>query len=329
MGYTYKKHLKTVEREQVFSNHNDYSCKLPRVHINDVTRKMLMEAREPMLIEGVVENWDAVKRWKKEALLQSRENDVFAVNATSTFMLKTVLTSERRYHVGLVQRNGECYNDGEKCISEWSYMNCLSPNFYERLYSPFVADTIEKDVNIPESLTPLKVMQIGVGTGVGTGVVPEEHPRSWWANVIGTKRWVLHPPTLNPPSSVFTERALGCNVRYIHSDTQFCDQPAQTIMWLPDGWWHETCNVEEYTIGAGALSNEFADAQIEKNTCGVKNIDMHKNFTLEDSKEDPKARDYVATNKIMFQDTEEYREYSISDIAYCKDHRCLTLEKIL
>ena len=38
-----------------------------------------------------------------------------------------------------------------------------------------------------------------------------------------------------------------------------CDQPPGSIMWIPAGWVHETCGLDVYSVGMGALSFDGAD----------------------------------------------------------------------
>ena len=39
-------------------------------------------------------------------------------------------------------------------------------------------------------------------------------------------------------------------------DTIVCDQKAGEVLWLPNYWWHETCGMEDYSIGMGAVTYE-------------------------------------------------------------------------
>ena len=98
-------------------------------------------------------------------------------------------------------------------------------------------------------------------SGRGTGIVPEDHPSAWFAVIKGRKRWAFHPPNRlrlpNHWAGVFTERGQGsCAIPQLYTSTVLCDQPPGSIVWTPPGWYHETCTLDDFTIGIGALSCE-------------------------------------------------------------------------
>lgn len=41
-------------------------------------------------------------------------------------------------------------------------------------------------------------------------------------------------------------------------DALHCDQREGDVIWVPDYWWHETCGLEDYSIGLGALTVTLA-----------------------------------------------------------------------
>jgi len=107
---------------------------------------------------------------------------------------------------------------------------------------------------------------MGVGSGYGIGVPPENHPSSWFAVIKGKKRWVLRPPDAGtsrsggpgtePPGVMQRWRDPSglCMPASKPVDALHCDQAEGDVIWVPDYWWHETCGLEEYSIGMGALT---------------------------------------------------------------------------
>merc|ERR1712107_125355 len=126
-----------------------------------------------------------------------------------------------------------------------------------RKYSPFISK-VSADYKVPDYLMPLRVLQMGISNGTGTGVRIEEHPSSWFAAVKGRKRWVMHPPNAKEPDDLFLERP-SCRVPHRHTTTVQCDQEEGTIMWVPAGWWHETCGLDAYSVGIGGTTYDGAD----------------------------------------------------------------------
>jgi len=91
-----------------------------------------------------------------------------------------------------------------------------------------------------------------------SGVKPEAHEPSWFVEIKGRKRWVL-----TPPSQPITGNAMRrqppygrcCEPRAEHlaEGARVCDVPLGTLLYIPRGWWHETCSLDEYTIGIGGF----------------------------------------------------------------------------
>lgn len=324
VGYSYKDTLKKMDYLEYNKPQNDYTCQFENIDGSAVTRDLLMNTKVPLLITGVADKWKAIEEWKLENLQKHYASEVFTANLTHTNTINQLLENDNLYHIGLLQRYGECYSDGKSCID--NKHSCFSPNFYGRLYSPFIAN-MAKHINIPDYLTPSKTFQIGLGKGAGIGVIPEEHPRSWWANIVGTKRWVIHPETMNSPHQLFKNRRQNnCDVPDRHENTMYCDQKPGTILWIPDGWWHETCHTEDFSIGIGAISNEHADhPKSNPNVCEIRNKEHHGDQNANDKNGN---RDTVAASEIMFNHNEDFTEYTIDSLPYCQKHNCITLSEL-
>jgi len=121
------------------------------------------------------------------------------------------------------------------------------------------------DYHLPRYLGPMVTFQMGVGSGYGIGVPPENHPSSWFAAIKGRKRWVLRPPDAGTsknggpgtePPGVMQRFGWGqmCEPQNKPSDALHCDQQEGEVIWVPDYWWHETCGLDPFSIGLGALT---------------------------------------------------------------------------
>ena len=87
--------------------------------------------------------------------------------------------------------------------------------------------------------------------------------------VKGRKRWVLRPPEAgtaknghggsDPPGVMRGDpeaKGRRCVVRNKPADALHCDQLEGDTIWVPHYWWHETCGLDEYSIGLGGLSHD-------------------------------------------------------------------------
>ena len=157
------------------------ACDLESVDHIDVTRAMLMQATKPFIIKGMTANWSAHATWGKEELLRRHAAEPFQLHATNEAALGDLLSIDGKYHMGhAVYPPGSCYSD------PW------------RPYSPMLFGALRDDYYLPKYLGPMVTFQMGVGSGYGIGVPPENHPSSWFAVIKGKKRWVLRPPDAGP-----------------------------------------------------------------------------------------------------------------------------------
>jgi len=130
---------------------------------------------------------------------------------------------------------------------------------YDRQYSPFLGGGAADDYEVPSYLLPSRLLYMGMGVGRGLGAAQEEHPSAWFASVKGRKRWLMHPPNQNSPSEAYLERKGTktlpvCGVGHFYTSTRVCTQEEGDIMWIPSGWWHETCALDHFTMGIGGLT---------------------------------------------------------------------------
>ena len=223
-------------------------CDLERVEHAQVTRQMLMDAEKPFIITGMTDGWNAHTTWALDELLKRYGDEPFQLHAHGNATLGDLLAWNGKYHMGhAVYPAGSCYSD------PW------------RPYSPMLLGAFKEDYDLPRYLGPMTTFQMGVGTGYGVGVPPENHPSSWFAMVKGRKRWVLNPPQAgsgrnggegSEPAGVMFRHANGemCVPVNKPLGALHCDQQEGEVIWVPTYWWHETCGLEDFSIGLGALT---------------------------------------------------------------------------
>ena len=285
-------------------------CEIEMIDPALVTREMLLARTAPLIIRGGAADWPALERWDKDRLRAEHGGDIFRADPwNANVTLGAILDGPRdRYFMGHLLTEGGCYDS------------------VYRQYSPTLEDLAD-DYKIPAWGRPMsnsQVIQMGVGSGRTIGVPPEHHPSSWFALVFGRKRWALRPPVGYDPlvqnvsahiwyeQNVFTDsekqkeqqkepgERLPEDVpgHVIQNDclivddvpegVLLCDQQPGDIMWTPSWWWHETCALEEYSIGLGAVTwdessgAEFDLARIDQ-VCGDKRNPTTGPFKLENA----------------------------------------------
>jgi hypothetical protein len=94
------------------------------------------------------------------------------------------------------------------------------------------------------------------------------HEAAWNGVVFGLKRWFLYPPTKSPPGGpTFGERKGGFSLPQWLSDVYpvldapnrplECVQPKDSIMYLPENWYHAVVNIGD-TIAASYQTGSFS-----------------------------------------------------------------------
>jgi len=212
-------------------------CDLAVIDHSEMNRTWLLDQRQPLIIRGVTESWLARQRWGREEILEARGEEPFHMGVDATDSLASLLKKRGRYFLGhIVFPRDDCYME------------------VARPYSPFLA-TVADEFEVPDYLQPMRTFQMGIGDGHGVGVAPEEHPSSWFAMIKGLKRWVVHPPNKVPPPRMMTRQ---CELLVQANTTQICDQREGEVLWLPHGWWHETCGLEGFSVGIGGITYKGA-----------------------------------------------------------------------
>ena len=217
------------------------NCDFKTVSINGLTREQLLTAEQPFIINDVIGNWSALEKWTEENFMSNYGDEIFHLHDTYNETVSDLL-KPGAYKMGHVLQKGHCYAD------PW------------RPYSPLLMGKLRDDYFIPEQFLPMGTFQIGIGRGKGVGVPPEDHTSSWFAMVSGTKRWVVHPPSKTEPPELMKRPNCNVDVSKKSENTMICDQREGDILWLPNYWWHETCGIEDYSVGMGALTYEGCEA---------------------------------------------------------------------
>jgi len=223
------------------------SCELRRVPYEEVTRETLMTATEPLVITGLTTGWSAMRNWKRDEFLRLYGDEPYQLHSHGNDTVGKLLEWQGKYHMGHAVYPPEgCYSD------PW------------RPYSPMLFGALGDDYSLPAYLNPMSTFQMGMGSGPGIGVPPENHPSSWFAAISGRKRWVLNPPSAGtgrsggygtePPEVMGRSGKSLCVPKFKQKGSLMCDQREGDIFWVPDFWWHETCGLDPFSIGIGGIT---------------------------------------------------------------------------
>ena len=107
-------------------------------------------------------------------------------------------------------------------------------------------NSIFNDFQVPklfENVTYARVLSLGGGR---RGVEMMQHCVAWIGMVAGRKRWYLADPK-------HTNVHANCDSEgSVHDDRiSDCVIEKGDVMYVPDYWWHATCNIDPYTVAVG------------------------------------------------------------------------------
>ncbi|KAK6232376.1 hypothetical protein SCA6_002449 [Theobroma cacao] len=204
------------------------------------------EPNKPVLLEGCMENWDALKKWDRDYLVN--------------------LCGDVQFAVGPVKMRLEDYYRYTDQVKEERPLYLFDPKFVEKI--PTLGLEYEVPVYFREDLFSVlgkerpdyRWIIIGpAGSGSSFHIDPNS-TSAWNAVIRGSKKWVLFPPDVVPPGVHPSPDGaeVACPVSIIEWFMNFygttknwkkrpieCICKAGEVIFVPNGWWHLVINLEE------------------------------------------------------------------------------------
>ncbi|KAK6942492.1 F-box domain [Dillenia turbinata] len=204
------------------------------------------EPNKPVLLEGCLDNWDALKKWDRDHLVQ--------------------LCGDVKLAVGPVEMKLEDYFRYSDQVREERPLYLFDPRFAEKV--PQLGLDYEVPVYFREDLFSVlgnerpdyRWIIIGpAGSGSSFHIDPNS-TSAWNAIIKGSKKWVLFPPDVIPPGVHPSPDGaeVACPVSIIEWFMNFyeatktwkrkpieCICKAGEVIFVPNGWWHLVINLED------------------------------------------------------------------------------------
>ncbi|KAJ4705449.1 F-box protein, partial [Melia azedarach] len=204
------------------------------------------EPNKPVLLEGCLDNWVALKKWDRHYLMN--------------------VSGDVRFSVGPVEMKLEDYFRYSDLVREERPLYLFDPKFAEKV--PVLGTEYEVPVYFREDLFSVlgnerpdyRWVIIGpAGSGSSFHIDPNS-TSAWNAVIKGSKKWVLFPPEVVPPGVHPSPDGaeVACPVSIIEWFMNFygatknwkkrpieCICKAGEVIFVPNGWWHLVINLEE------------------------------------------------------------------------------------
>lgn len=204
------------------------------------------EPNKPVLLEGCLDDWDALGKWDRDYLVN--------------------LCSDVQFSVGPVKMRLEDYFNYSDQVKEERPLYLFDPKFAEKI--PTLGSEYEVPVYFREDLFSVlgnerpdyRWIIIGpAGSGSSFHIDPNS-TSAWNAVIRGSKKWILFPPDMVPPGVHPSPDGaeVACPVSIVEWFMNFygatknwekkpieCICKAGEVIFVPNGWWHLVINLEE------------------------------------------------------------------------------------
>ncbi|XP_022743936.1 LOW QUALITY PROTEIN: F-box protein At5g06550-like [Durio zibethinus] len=204
------------------------------------------EPNKPVLLEGCMDNWDALGKWDRDYLVS--------------------LCGGVQFSVGPVKMRLEDYFSYADQVKRERPLYLFDPNFAEKI--PTLGSGYEVPVYFIEDLFSVlgngrpdyRWIIIGpAGSGSSFHIDPNS-TSAWNAVIRGSKKWVLFRPDVVPPGVHPSPDGaeVACPVSIVEWFMSFygatknwkkrpieCICKAGEVIFVPNGWWHLVINLEE------------------------------------------------------------------------------------
>lgn len=193
------------------------------------------QRNEPVVLRGLIDDWPASTRWRRDALLRTHGETKVNVLPSDT-VVDSLRNGAKRQNMTLA-----AFVD-RMSAPDRPYL------FYGLDFSAIAEDILEPDILGPahfsnDAALRAKRSFFFLG-GAGTGVGFHQHVAAWNALIYGYKRWFLIPPHSihkyrdTPIATLAAQRPLPEDV------FEFLQEPGE-LVFVPQYWHHATFNLTD------------------------------------------------------------------------------------
>lgn len=205
------------------------TCNIPVVQATELIHTRLNELKEPMVIKNMINDWKALGLWDTPSKFITRYNN---------------------YNIGS-KRSSFSYNYDSEFVNIQEFAAYSSEEFIivmddqQRIpeEDKFLT-AIKRDFTIPrlfENITYSRILSWGAKF---QGVDFMRHCEAWLGLVHGTKMWQFANPNIKSIQTSCTNPNPDPRIKK-------CTINASDVVFVPNNWWHATCNLDPHTIAVG------------------------------------------------------------------------------
>lgn len=205
------------------------SCNIRVVQANELIHAQLKDLKEPILIKNMINDWKALDLWNTPSKFVSRYHDYDIGSKRASFSYEYVSNS--------IKLEEFAKHSSEEFIIVMDD-KARTPNEDKLLTA------LKKDFTIPrlfENITYSRILSWGAKF---QGVDFMRHCEAWLGLVHGTKLWQFADPNI---------KSIQTNCENPNPDPRIkkCTMNASDVVFVPENWWHATCNLDPHTVAIG------------------------------------------------------------------------------
>mmetsp|Transcript_22046 Transcript_22046/g.39087 ORF Transcript_22046/g.39087 Transcript_22046/m.39087 type:complete len:392 (-) Transcript_22046:57-1232(-) len=212
-------------------------CNIPRVNGKYLSywEAENVVLKSPVILTNLTDDWSALSKWAEEEFTQNYGNLTLPRYTPTGTNYFTDTEYQALGNVVEISANNHfiIYDTGE---------------------TAGIMNAIRKDYNLPNILQSSSWTTILSFGGAAKGATFQRHQVAWLATIFGHKHWWLAPKTAPEPPDpqCFTNQGDPRDEGFWKSQqVQYCKVYPGEILWVPEMWWHATCNGDPYTVGLG------------------------------------------------------------------------------
>jgi len=246
----------------------------------------------PMIVTGAAEGWAALTKWRTPAAFAShygaeripgkaqhvlvgreqesvsmadvapeagegREHAIMYVRSLARELVLSRLSTYLRVYLR--------YSLAPPLLVSRPLLSLLQHTSYDYPgHEESLHDALGGDWAIPSYLASASAQRTLSLGGKDRGPTMQSHQVAWLALVQGRKFWSLGDPSEPKPKEP------TCDYETDRQDPRMqCVIHPGELLYLPESWWHATCNLEKWTIGIGGQGWKKGSRRVDLHTMGA------------------------------------------------------------
>tara|TARA_B100000214_G_scaffold375563_1_gene362719 strand:+ start:5511 stop:6191 length:681 start_codon:yes stop_codon:yes gene_type:complete len=184
---------------------------------------------EPVIFKNAINDWKALDEWNtlKKFCDRYSHHSIYSKRASFSYNYNTIDTKLTEYCKHSHKEHIIVMDDNKKTANEDIFLSKIANDFYiPKLF---------------DSITHTRILSFGGGF---RGVDFMQHCSAWIGMISGRKLWQFADPK-------FKYIDTSCDNQSNDHRIKKCIVNKTDVVYVPDMWWHATCNLDPYTIAIG------------------------------------------------------------------------------